>query len=231
MTETTPKEKLFVGISDERREHQRRAWRFAYLGAFVAHVMVFILWPTASHFLSPFAAAGPSLGDRIAAAGGLQAMNIRTPTPRPIKPPRVPILTANPIEVDPIDDEVVVETAQILGDRPGEPGPGMTDGEGRGDGGTAAEGLFRLMPPSPRGMIIPPQHPSLRNRRIEVRVFVDEQGRVVADSTALRPPTDNGELNDRLIRDAAGWIFTPAKKGGRAVAAWFPYTIRSGGGR
>lgn len=231
MTEIKEREKLFVGISDERMERERRAWRFAFLGAFVAHVMVFILWPTASLLLSPFAAAGPRSGDNRAAAGGLQAMTIRAPTPRPINPPLVPIITANPIEIDPINEEVVLETAQILGDRPGEAGPGLAEGDGQGDGGTAAEGLFRLMPPSPRGMIIPPQHPSLKNKRVEVWVFVDERGRVIADSTNLRPPTSNGDLNKRLIREASEWIFTPAKKGGRPVGAWFPYTISSGGER
>jgi hypothetical protein len=231
MTEPTPHESLFVGITEKRKESERRAWRFAFLSAFVVHVMVFILWPSGGDFQSPFAAAGPRRGDNAAAAGGLQAMTIRTPTPRPINPPLMPILTTDAIEMDPVDEEIVLETAQILGDRPGEAGPGMADGEGEGDGGTAAEGLFRLLPPSPRGMIIPPSHPSLKGKRVEVWVFVDERGRVIADSTALRPPTDNRDLNARLIREASEWIFTPAKKGGRAVGAWFPYTISTGGDR
>jgi len=229
MTQATPREKLFVGITETRKEQERRAWRFAFLGAFVVHVMVFILWPSGSNFTSPFAAAGPRNGDNAAASGGLQAMTLRTPTPRPIIPPRVPILTSDPIEIDPFENEVALETAQILGDRPGDAGPGLAEGDGEGDGGTAAEGLFRLMPPSPRGMIIPPSHPSLKGKRVEVWVFVDARGRVIPDSTALRPPTDNGELNNRLIREAAQWIFIPAKKGGQAVAAWFPYTISTGG--
>jgi hypothetical protein len=231
MTEASPREKLFVGISEKRKEQESRAWRFAFLAAFVVHVMVFILWPAATNFLSPFAAAGPRMGDNAAAAGGLQSLNVRTPTPRPINPPLVPILTTDPIELDPIDEEIVLETAQLLGERPGDDGPGLADGEGQGDGGTAAEGLFRLMPPSPRGMIIPPSHPSLKDRRVEVWVFVDERGRAIADSTFLKPPTDDGDLNKRLIREASEWIFSPAKKGGRAVAAWFPYTISTGGGQ
>jgi hypothetical protein len=229
MTEPNPRDRIFVGITDERMERERRAWRFAFLSAFVLHVMVFILWPSGSNFVSPFAAAGPRNGDNAAASGGLQSMNVRTPTPRPITPPLMPILTTNPVELEPVDDEVVVETSQILGDRPGDAGPGMADGQGQGDGGTAAEGLFRLLPPSPRGMIIPPSHPSLKGKRVEVWVWVNVLGRVVADSTSLRPPTDNAELNARLIREAAEWIFIPAKKGGQPVAAWFPYTISTGG--
>jgi len=218
-----------VGITDERRESERRAWRFAFVGSVVLHVLVFVLWPAAQLFMSPFAAAGPRNGDDRAAAGGMQAMTIQAPTPRPITPPQIPLPVTDPIPIEIQEEEVTIETASILGERPGDEGPGREEGTGQGDGGTADEGLFRLMPPSPRGMIIPPSDPSLRGKRVEVWVFVDERGRVVADSTALRPPTDNGDLNRRLIREASEWIFEPARKGGQPVAAWFPYTISTGG--
>jgi hypothetical protein len=54
---------------------------------------------------------------------------------------------------------------------------------------------------------------------------VDERGRVVADSTQLRPPTTDGDFNARILREAAEWVFEPGKEGGEPVAAWFPYSI------
>ena len=81
------------------------------------------------------------------------------------------------------------------------------------------------IPPSPRGMIIPPTNRRLRGSSVEVWVFVNEVGRVVADSTRLNPPTSDRGFNRRLIEEAAEWVFNPAMKEGKPVAAWFPYTI------
>ena len=58
-----------------------------------------------------------------------------------------------------------------------------------------------------------------------VWVFVDEQGAVVADSTRLEPPTGDPDVNQRLISDAAGWVYIPAQRRGNAVAAWATYTV------
>ena len=74
-------------------------------------------------------------------------------------------------------------------------------------------------------MISPPTTRTLRGSEIEVWVFVSEVGRVVADSTQLRPPTSDGRFNDLLVREAAQWVFEPAREGGVPVAAWFPYII------
>jgi hypothetical protein len=74
-------------------------------------------------------------------------------------------------------------------------------------------------------MIIPPTNRDLRGSEIEVWVFVNEQGRVVADSTQLRPPTRDRRFNEQLTREAAEWIFNPARENGVPVAAWFPYVI------
>jgi hypothetical protein len=48
---------------------------------------------------------------------------------------------------------------------------------------------------------------------------------VVADSTRLDPRTGNGSFDDRLKKQAAEWVFDPARKDGRAIAEWFKYTI------
>ena len=45
---------------------------------------------------------------------------------------------------------------------------------------------------------------------LQVWVFVDERGRVVADSTRLDPPTRDGGLNRQLIMEASEWLFRPA---------------------
>jgi hypothetical protein len=221
MSESVPQNKS----KTERYQEERRMWRFAFLASLVLHVLVFVLWPSSDFLVSPFAAAGPRAGDNRAAGGAMQAMNVRVPPPRPIVPPKIPLPMTDAVPVEQFEPEVQIETASILGDRPGDEGPGLEDGDGRGDGGDAAEGLFRMMPPSPRGMIIPPANRRLKGEEIQVWVFVDERGRVVADSTRLRPPTSDRGFNERLLREAAEWIFEPARQGGKPVAAWFPYTI------
>jgi hypothetical protein len=75
-------------------------------------------------------------------------------------------------------------------------------------------------------MIIPPDNNRLRGTEVQVWVFVDEVGRVVADSTRLDPSTRDGDFNRRLIREASEWTFRPAQQDGAAVASWFPYRIR-----
>ncbi len=209
----------------ERRLAERRFWRNGLVASVVVHPLVFFFWWGESPPQSPFAAAGPRAGDNRAASGGMQTVSLRIPPPRPIIPPRIPLPTTEPVLQIEMEMEQEIETASILGDRPGTDGPGLAGGDGRGDGGNAAEGFFRLVPPSPRGMIIPPANKSLRGQEVQVWVFVNELGRVVADSTRLRPPTSDNDFNNRLVREASEWIFEPAKKGGKAVGSWFPYTI------
>lgn len=211
----------------ERRRDLRKVWRTAFAVSVLLHLLVFAFWQTEGPLTSPFAAAGPRSGDNMAAGGSMEAMNLRTPPEVPITPPPVPLptlITPEPIE---FDEEAEVDPSEVLGERPGEgrENRGLEDGTGEGDGGTADEGLFRLVPPSPRGMIMPPSNKALEGREIEVWVFVNAQGQVVADSTRLRPPTSDDDFNRQLLREAAQWVFEPARKGGEAVAAWFPYTI------
>lgn len=211
----------------DRKAAEGRLFRAALLISLLLHVLVFTFWKVVPIPPSPFAAAGPRAGDfRAAAGGGMQAMNLAVPPPRPIIPPRVPVISLemeDPVEFD-LQPEIDLEA--LIGDGPGTAeGPGIEGGTGRGDGGTAAEGLYRLVPPSPRGMIIPPTNSKLRGSSVEVWVFVDEAGRVVADSTRLNPPTSDRGFNRRLIQEAAEWVFNPAMMEGKPVAAWFPYTI------
>ena len=231
-TISTPTTKALHGLSNaDRRIAERALWRNGLAGALIVHLLIFFLWWGEAELVSPFAAAGPRAGDNLAASGGMQTFNIRVPPPRPIIRPQVPILTFDPILPVELEEDQQIETASILGDRPGVDGPGLLQGDGRGDGGTAETGRFRAVPPSLRGAIIPPTNRNVRGQTVEVWLWVDEEGRVVADSTRLRPPTSDRAYNQRLLRDAADWVFEPGKSGaGEAVAAWFNYEIRIGGG-
>lgn len=211
----------------ERRQRDRSIWRTALLVSILGHLLVFVGWRGQVIPMSPFAAAGPKAGDTRAAGGSMQAMNIPSPQTRPIIPPPAPLEVTVDVEPVEFEPEAALDPASVLGDQPGlgDLGPGIENGTGRGDGGDSEEGLNRLQPPSPRGMIIPPSNPSLKGTTVEVWVFVNAQGRVVPDSTRLNPPTRDRGFNQRLIREAAEWVFRPAMKAGEAVASWFPYQI------
>jgi hypothetical protein len=209
----------------ERKADDRRIFRISLAISVLAHCLIFAFWTVEPPLVSPFAAAGPRSGDPRAAAGSMQGLNLRVVPSRPIVPPRIPLPT---VDVEPVEiqmEDPSMDAVEALGERPGAEAPGIEGGEGEGDGGTGEEGLFRLIPPAPRGMIMPPTNERLRGQQIQVWVFVNEYGRVVPDSTRLRPPTSDRGFNRRLIEEAAEWIFEPARQDGRAVASWFPYTI------
>jgi hypothetical protein len=212
--------------ASDRRRRDRTVWRTGLLLSVLFHLLLFLGWRGPVIPMSPFAAAGPRAGDNRAAKGSMQALNMSVPPSRPIiRPPR-PLAVSVEIEPVEFEDSETLDPSSVLGDAPGdEEGPGLETGTGEGDGGTAEEGLYRLQPPSPRGMIIPPANESLKGTTVEVWVFVDERGRVVPDSTRLNPPTRDRSFNQRLIREAAEWVFRPATQGGKPVASWFPYQI------
>ena len=211
----------------DRRRRDRSVWRAGLLVSVLLHLLVLLLWRGTAIPDSPLAAAGPAAGDNRAAAGSMQALNVRTPPSTPLVPPPVPLPTD--ITVEPVEfvQEVQVDPASVAGDAPGQlEAPGLELGTGLGDGGTSDQGLYRLQPPVPRGMIIPSDNDRLRGTEVQVWVFVDELGRVVADSTRLDPSTRDRDFNRRLIREASEWVFWPAQQDGEAVATWFPYRIR-----
>ena len=177
------------------------------------------------------AAAGPQAGDARAARGGMQAMNITVPPPRPVVPPPIPVPAAVDFEPVEFDAEPEFDLAAVLGELPGLGPPGL-DGDGEGDGGDATEGLSSATLPIPRGMILPPDHKDLKDNEVTVWVFVNEHGQVIADSTRLEPPTRNRDLNRELLKRAAQWMFRPATRYGQPVAAWTSFRFgMSGTGR
>lgn len=221
--------------NSQRRRKEWIFWRRGFVASVILHVFFFFLLHLDVPPVSPFAAAGPRAGDdRAAAGGGMEAVTLTIAEARPIPRPPPPIFSPDGVVVEEIVLDPMTEAAAdmagllaTMGGPPGlgPPGPGLENGTGAGDGGNAEEGRFRITPPSPRGMIIPPTNRNLRGREVEVWVWVSETGRVVADSTHLRPPTSDRDFNRRLIEEAARWVFEPAKRGGVPVAAWFPYTV------
>lgn len=210
--------------------------RRGLLASVIVHLLLFLVFSGRGRPPSPFSAAGPRAGDDRAAAagGGVQVVQLLPPTPfeiiRPPEPVPAPDVTVEVVDFEPVERISAAELAQNLGrgDAEGpEEGDGIEGGEGQGDGGTAESGRFRLLPPNPRGLIIPPSDRprKVRGREVEVHVFVTETGAVVADSTRLYPPTGDRSFDDRLIQDASEWVFEPARRGGNPVASWTVYTL------
>ncbi len=207
-------------VGDRRRE-ERKIWKSALLGSLLLHVLLFVGSGRRSIPPLPESSAGPNEGDLRAARGGVQTMRISIPPPRPITPPALPLPTEIEVEEFDLDTEVDFDLAALLGD-PGPPGPPGLEGEGEG---TGTEGQEPYTEPDPRGMIMPP---TKKRFATNVWVFVNESGRVVADSTRLDPPTKDRKLNRKLIEEAAGWRFYPATRNGKPVAAWWMYAIQVG---
>ena len=211
---------------DSRRARDRRVVRAGFALSLLLHVGLVLVWRGSGEPQALTSAAGPERGDARAAAGAMQALNLRVAESVPVVPPPVPIavdVTVEPIE---FDDAPRVDPSDLLGDAPGLAEPaGIETGTGAGNQGDSETGSDDLLPPSPRGMIIPPTNRDLRGTEVQVWVFVDAAGRVVADSTRLEPPTRNRDFNRRLVQEAAEWVFRPASRAGAPVSAWFPYRI------
>lgn len=230
-------------MTDHRRtsQHDRRHarnLRGGLVASLVLHVLLVVFLAGDSIPVSPFAAAGERRGsDRAAKGGGMQAVQLATPTIEPPTPaPAVPVPVPAVERQEPAEPGVMVEEVPTIAlaqglATPGDPGPtmgpGLRQGDGEGDGGTEEEGRFRVVPPRPRGLILPPgdRPRSVRGLEVEVWVYVAATGRVVPDSTRLFPPTGDRGF-DRSLRDhASGWVFEAARRDGRAVPEWFRYVI------
>lgn len=204
----------------------RRAIRRGVVVSVFLHLLLLFIFGLRPSDIPTDAAEGPREGDTEPAGGAMQAMAVRIRPPTPIIRPPEPII---PPELDLELEEVVLDEIEMPQlDFQGIRGiEGRTDATGRGAGGTGDEGPLRLLPPVPRGMFMAPANPprELRGRTMEVRVFVDETGRVVADSTRLLPPSSNNDYNQRIKDLSAQWRFEAARRGTQVEAAWFSYTL------
>lgn len=245
-TERTPE----LQIASERADRKwRRALWVGFAVAIAVHLALLVVSRTTRVPQSPFAAAGPRMGDVRAAAGGgkgMEAVEVRVQQAPPQEPEPVPV----PVPV-PVPEEVVVRPRETpAAPAPAEPapappslpgtggagtggdegpatGPGTATGTGRGGGGADETGNSGLIAPRPRGVFIPPtgRPSSARGQEITVWVFVLPNGKVASDSTRLDPATSDNRYNQRLRRTVAEYVFDPARRDGRAVGAWFPFQI------
>jgi periplasmic protein TonB len=230
------------------REDQRwrRARSLGIIGTVLIHFLILILFRSVNvPPPSPLASAGPAAGDIRAAAGGGSGMTmvevrperapppeeVVTPVPVPVEvvvTPPEPVLAATP---DPGPQEAPslpgVAAPGPGGEQGPASGPGTATGTGEGGGGTSDAGAARVIPPTPRGIFIPPpgRPASARGQEITVWVFVTEAGRVDRGSVRLEPPTSDSRYNQRLIQSVAEWVFDPARQGGRPVPVWYPFQI------
>ncbi|MCY3808307.1 MAG: hypothetical protein OXG58_02530 [Gemmatimonadetes bacterium] len=203
-----------------RRHRERRILGVALLVSLVFHLSVFVLGgrreiPTLS------AEASARKAELLVARGGVEAIRVSQPPPVPLVPPALPVPTALDIEPIELAQELDFDLAALLGDL-GPPGPPGLD---PGDHGAGGSGDSDIVGPRTRGLIIPPDHKALQGVTLDVWVFVDAAGGVVADSTRLDPPTRDRKLNRQLISEASEWRFHPAIRAGVPLAAWYRYTV------
>jgi TonB family protein len=217
-----------------------RSLRWSLLASLLFHILVVLLFRQAVVIPDvPQSSAGPDAGDfRAAAGGGMEviAYTIVQPPPTPeeaIIPIPVPEPTEQP-QPQPEQPPTRAQSPTPIGQAPSadqgrgqDTGAGVDRGTGAGSGGTGEEGDSRTIAPSPRGLILPPSdRPSrVRGNTVTVYVFVSAQGRVVADSTRLAPSSGDRGFDNRLIRQAAEWVFNPARRAGQPIAEWFQYVI------
>lgn len=232
--------------TERRWEMLRRRWdrslRRALVASVVLHVLLLLLFRQSMVVPDvPQSAAGPdNADDRAAAGGGMEIVALRVVQPPPAPeeafiPIPVPTPTEQPVPDPPPEQEPAAPSSpQPIGQAPspGEgrgpaTGPGTETGTGSGSGGTGEEGTSRVSAPTPRGLILPPSdRPGrVRGNTVTVYVFVNDRGRVVSDSTRLAPSSGDRGFDNRLIRQAADWVFNPARRDGQPVAEWFQYVI------
>jgi periplasmic protein TonB len=226
----------------------RRARSIGIIGTTLLHLLLLLLFrQTQIPPYSPEASAGPPRGDLRAAEGGGSGLTMIEVRPEQAPPEEVVPVVPVPAEVVVVPPEVeptppspapapTPAPAPSLpgrgapgagGDAGSATGPGTETGTGDGGGGTSDEGAARIIPPTPRGVFIPPagRPASARGQEITVWVFVMENGRVQRNSVRLEPPTSDARYNQRLIQSVAEWVFDPARQGGRPVPVWYPFQI------
>lgn len=229
------------GLHDEDREtrkrRDRRRMRFALLASLAFHILLLLFSPFAE-IPGPGVAAGPLRGDTRAARGELDVISMSSAPPSVIVPPRPPVITLDAITPVPVEFVPTLEldlppvpsstsgAGTTTGDDPAQSaGAGVPSGSGRGNAGNAVAGNNRATAPVPLSIFPPESNDALRGRSMQVRVYVNEQGQVVPDSTRLSPPTSNENFNRQVLQNASTWRFRPARQNNAPVGAWFTYDI------
>jgi hypothetical protein len=238
-----------AAMKAREEDRWRRARAIGIIGTVILHFLLLLLIrSTSMPPPSTSAAAGPAAGDIRPAGGGsgLTMVEIRPeqppppeeeiPVPVPVPAPTEIVVVPEPVEDPaPAPDPGPAPAPSLPGvGAPGtggqdgtDTGPGTDAGVGDGGGGTSDGGAAQLIPPTPRGVFIPPpgRPSSARGQEITVWVFVTEVGRVDRSSIRLEPPTSDNRYNQRLIQSVSEWVFDPARQAGRPVPTWYPFQI------
>jgi hypothetical protein len=211
--------------SGNARRYRKAAWIGLTLSV-LAHIALLLIWKTDLKPLPDTVAAGLRMGDAAAAPGGgiMQAIAIAPPREIVVPPPpdQVPELDAPEVEVQmPREQQLQARFADLRSGvaLPGpDEGPGRPDGSGLGDGGTEAEGQFRVTAPEPR-VIVPEWDPpdEIKGTRVQIRVLVSADGRAL--DVELRPRTPNAGFNRRLIDTYMKMDYKPGRRMGRPITA------------
>jgi hypothetical protein len=227
----------------------KRARSIGIIGTVLLHFLLLVLFrESVAPFTSPTAAAGPAMGDYRPAGGGsgltMVEVTVARPQPAPQEEVVVPVPVIEPTEVvipEEVEEPAVTPDVPAV-DPPSMPGvgapgsggqdgpttgPGTSTGDGLGGGGDSDGGTSQIIPPTPRGIFIPPpgRPASARGQEITVWVFVSTAGRVDRSTVRLEPPTSDSRYNQRLIQSVSEWVFDPARQGGQPVSVWYPFQI------
>lgn len=233
MDESPQEQPQAVSRLELGRKVYRRGVRIG-IGASVGfHVLVLLMWRTDLPPLPMTVAAGPRTGSAVAAAGGgaLQAMNLAPPRTIEVPPPPTPMPEFMEPELEmnmPEEPQLTAQNLDMAGNssfKGTQRGPGLEGYDGGGDGGSDAEGRYRVTAPEPRSIIPEWDPPSeVKGMQVMVRVLIDPYGNPVGD-VELRPSTPDRKFNKRLREKVLQMDYKPARRQGRAITAWAEMTF------
>ena len=233
MDETSEDKPLTSSRLELGRQVYRRGLRIGIGVSIGLHLAVLLLWRNELPPLPTTVAAGPRTGSAVAAAGGgaLLAMNLAPPRAIEVPPPPTPMPEFMEPEVDvntPEEPQLTAQNLDMAGNASflgAQGGPGLEGYDGGGDGGSDAEGRYRVTAPEPRSIIPEWDPPSeVKGMQVMVRVLIDPYGNPVGD-VELRPNTPNRKFNKRLREKVLRMDYKPARRQGRAITAWAEMTF------
>lgn len=207
----------------DRHRRDRRIWRKALALSVITHLIGLLLLSVVPIPSLLDMSSGSKQAREILTSSSLRTVNIggfpnlpntpSAPTPVHIQ------------EVD-LDHTIAGDTALLLNEMFGNKKLMGLSGEAMMSGNTnSVKGSLSRISATPRNIIIPSNKNDLRGKEIQVWVFVDEDGDVIADSTYLDPAGGDPDFNQHLILEAAEWLFRPATWAGEPIASWFTYRI------
>lgn len=209
---------------DEGRRRFRRPLAWGLLLSVGLHALLALAWraPAGSGILPQRGEPVRPAASRARLDDAVRVVEVRVPAERPpveVPPPPAPVEAATPeVSAPRLASEAGVLRAELSRRAHARPGPPGRGGAGAGSGEVGS-------PPVPRS-VLPEWDPpaSVRGREVLVRVHVDSAGRPTG-AVELVPPTPSEDFNRRLRRKVAEMTFSPARRGGRAVAGWAELTF------